>query len=113
MYYYQVQQQLFTTKSNYCDFVVCAFDEKNQPVFVHQRIVPDQAHWDRVAPKLETFLRVCILPEILGRWYTRKIDLSSFTEKRTGDASVEWMMTSQQLNVAISHARSPHSTCHA
>ena len=44
MYYYQVQQQFFTTKSNYCDFVVCAFDEKNQPVLVHQRIVPDQAH---------------------------------------------------------------------
>ena len=79
------KQQLFTTKSNYCDFVVCAFDEKNQPMFMHQRIVPDQAHWDRVAPKLETFWRVCILPEILGRWYTRKIDLSSFAEKRTGD----------------------------
>ena len=85
MYDYQVQQQLFTTKSNYCDFVVCAFDEKNQQVFVHQRIVPDPAHWDRVAPKLETLWRVCILHEILGRWYTRKIDLSSFSEKRVCD----------------------------
>ena len=53
MYYCQVQQQLFTTKSNYCNFVVCAFDEKNQSVFVHQRIVPNQAHWDRVAPSLK------------------------------------------------------------
>ena len=92
---------------------LCAFDEKNQPVFVHQRIVPDQAHWDMVAPKLETFWKVCILPEILGRWYTRKIDLSSFAEKELVIVSVEWMMTSQQLSVAISHARSPHSTCHA
>ena len=82
IYYYQVQQQLFTTKSNYCDFVVCAFDEKNQPVFVHQRIVPYQAHWDWVTPKLETIWRVCILSEILGTWYTRKIDLSSFAEKK-------------------------------
>ena len=31
MYHYQVQQQLFTTKSNYCDFVVCAFDERALP----------------------------------------------------------------------------------
>ena len=52
--------------TTYIHTYVCAFDEKNQPVFVHQRIVPDQAHWDRVAPKLETFWRVCILPEILG-----------------------------------------------
>ena len=80
---------------------------------MHHRIVPDQAHWDRVTPKLETSWKVCIL-EISGRWYTKKIDLSNFAgKKELLIVSVEWMMTSQQLSVAITHARSPHSTCHA
>ena len=29
-----------------------------------------------VLPKLTTFWRTCILPEILGRWYSRKCDMS-------------------------------------
>ena len=28
-YYYQVQQQLHTTKRDYCDFIVCAFDAQS------------------------------------------------------------------------------------
>ena len=28
-----------------------------------------------VMKKLETFWRICILPEMLGRWYTRRCDL--------------------------------------
>ena len=43
---------------------------------VIERIVPDYAHWQTVLPKLTTFWRRCILPEILGRWYTRKCHLS-------------------------------------
>ena len=72
-YYYQVQQQLFSVPNlQYDDFVVCAIDKaKNIQLFV-QRIFPDVQHWNFVLPKLETFWRICILPEILGRWYTRK-----------------------------------------
>ena len=72
-YYYQVQQQLFSVANlQYDDFVVCAIDEaKNIHLFV-QRIYPDVQHWNFVLPKLETFWRICILPEILGRWYTRR-----------------------------------------
>ena len=44
---------------------------KNTHLFV-QRIYPDVQHWNSVLPKLETFWRICILPEILGRWYTRR-----------------------------------------
>lgn len=72
-YYYQVQQQLFTTKRPFCDFVVCAVG-LDQVMLVHQRILPDKPHWDSVVPKLENFWRVCILPEILGRWSTRRCD---------------------------------------
>ena len=40
-----------------------------------QRIYPDVQHWNFVLPKLEIFWRICILPEILGRWYTRRCTL--------------------------------------
>ena len=29
-------------------------------------------HWNFVLPKQEIFWRICILPKILGRWYTRR-----------------------------------------
>lgn len=70
-YYYQVQQQLFTTNRPYCDFVVCAVGA-NDIVMVQQRILPDKGHWESAVPKLEKFWRACVLPEVLGKWSTRK-----------------------------------------
>ena len=70
-YYYQVQQQLFTTHKKYCDFVVCAFNG-NRRAFAHERIYPDTAFWENNLPKLTTFWRTCVLPEILGKWYSRR-----------------------------------------
>lgn len=69
-YYYQVQQQLHTTKRKYCDFVVYGCDAAGNTSIVIERIFPDNTHWDSVLPKLTVFWRSCILPEILGRWYT-------------------------------------------
>ena len=75
-YYYQVQQQLFTTKRSYCDFVVYAINKEGS-CFVHDRIYPNKSHWDKVVPKLAKFWRVGVLPEILGRWYTRSVRATS------------------------------------
>ena len=75
-YYYQTQQQLFTVKKKYCDFVVCAFGASGDTTFFNQRILPDVNHWQSVLPKLTKFWRTCILPEVLGKWYTRKHFLS-------------------------------------
>ena len=70
-YYFQVQQQLFSVPNvKYCDFVVCAIDKMKNIHLVVQRIYPDIKHWNHVLPKLEIFWTICILPEILGRWYT-------------------------------------------
>ena len=43
--------------------------------FFQERVLPDNGLWYENLPKLEKFWRTCILPEILGRWYTRKLDL--------------------------------------
>ena len=63
-------QQIFTTGYNYCDFIVCGFNE--QIAFFCERILPYICHWKSVVPKLNHFWRYCVLPEILGRWYTQK-----------------------------------------
>lgn len=71
-YYFQVQQQLFTSKRLYFDFIVCAFGHVGEVKLVTQRHFPDKACWVAVLPKLTSFWRTCIIPEVLGRWYTRK-----------------------------------------
>ena len=72
-YYYQAQQQIHTTGRGYLDFVVFATDGVSCQ-FVQERLLPNI---EAQIPKLEKFWRICILPEILGRWYTRKMDLKS------------------------------------
>ena len=94
-YYYQLQQQLFTTGKKYNDFVVCSIKENIESVC--QTVTPNQDHWDTVLPKLTNFWRFCVLPEILGRWYTQKRDIAlklfdagavSFCRNETGEAVV-------------------------
>lgn len=79
-FYFPVQQQLNITKLKYCDFVVFAFNASNQTVFYHERIYPDCALWQSVQPKLTKFRRICILPEVLGCWYTRKCHMPSLMQ---------------------------------
>ena len=71
-YYYQTQQQIFRSKKQYCDFVVCAFNDIKEAKLVVQRTGPDIEHWKAVLPKVTNFWRTCVLSEVLGRWYTRQ-----------------------------------------
>ncbi|XP_078349685.1 uncharacterized protein LOC144634562 [Oculina patagonica] len=80
-YYYQCQQQIFTVKRQYCDFVVYALGAGREEALVHQRLLPDINHWTTVVPKLTNFWRICVLPEVLGRWYTRRHDVKSKERK--------------------------------
>ena len=83
-YFFQVQQQVFTvTNRKHCDFVLCAISPHREPQVVIERIYPDLEHWHTVVPKLKAFWRACILPEILGCWYTRKRTLPM--NKPSGD----------------------------
>ena len=46
----------------------------NNTKFFHKRISPNKNHWEAQVPKPTTFWRTyCILPQILGRWYTNKV----------------------------------------
>ena len=75
-YFYQVQQQLFTLpERRYSDFVVYSIDSEGNSHIVCDRIYPDPLHSKTVMQKLEVFWKICILPEVLGRWYTRRCDV--------------------------------------
>lgn len=70
-YYYQIQTQIFVCVVEYCDFVVCTFPENGEPQIVTERIFADHDLWSQCVTKSTEFFKVCILPELLGRWYTR------------------------------------------
>nr|XP_033935033.1 uncharacterized protein LOC117443188 [Pseudochaenichthys georgianus] len=65
-YFHQVQAQLHVVDVDYCDFVVWT---KND-LFV-ERIVRDVDLWDNIIPRVESFFRLCVLPEVLGQKLTR------------------------------------------
>ena len=69
-YYYQVQTQLFVLNMEYCDFCVCTFTGDEEGLFV-EHIVKNVMFWDECVLKAEHFFHTGILPELLGRWYTR------------------------------------------
>ena len=73
----QQQQQLHTVPyRDYCDFVVFAV-QNDFVQLIQERITPDNIHWQQQLPKLSLFWRICIVLEIMGRWYTRKLNMKS------------------------------------
>ena len=66
-YYYQVQAQLKFCDAKYCDFVVW----RERELFI-QRIYPDSAFVASALVKCELFVKVAILPELLGKWYSKE-----------------------------------------
>lgn len=65
-YYLQCQLQMHITRHAYCDFVVW------YAAGMHiERLKPDEQVLKSALTKAEQFFRLCILPELAGKWYTR------------------------------------------
>ena len=69
-YYYQVQPQLFVCNVQYCDFCVFTCPERETNIYV-ERIHKDEEFWEECVRNCEYFFTTCLLPEVLGHWYTR------------------------------------------
>ena len=65
--YYQVQVQLNVCNVKYGDFVLWT-----ENGLATERIIPDSAFYDAAACNVEHLFTYGILPEINGKWYTRK-----------------------------------------
>ena len=73
-YYYQVQTQIFVCNVDYCDFCVCTFSGDEESTIHIERVFRNNNFWkDHCVPKAEAFFKTCLLPELLGGWYTRPL----------------------------------------
>lgn len=70
-YYYQIQTQAFICQVEYCDFCVCTFPREGQPSLHIERIFADATFWNSRVESSKHFFQVCLLPELLGKWYSR------------------------------------------
>ena len=70
-YYYQVQTQLSVCDVTYCDFVVCTFSDPDD-LYV-ERLSKNSTFWSECVAKADLFFRFCLLPELLGKWYTKGV----------------------------------------
>lgn len=71
-YYYQIQTQLFVTGADFADFVVCTFPNCIPTLHVERIQIDDEFMVDCVE-KATQFFSVAILPELLGKWFTRSL----------------------------------------
>ena len=76
-YYYQVQTQIFVSNIDYCDFCVCTFPSGGEPSLHVERILPDSEFWSSCLDASSRFFKQCLLPEILGTWFTKKTTTDS------------------------------------
>ena len=66
-YYYQVQAQLNICGVQYGDFVVWSKEE-----VIIERIYLDRSFFEDLMSRVENFFMHSVLPELIGKWLTRK-----------------------------------------
>ena len=76
--YYQIQTQMFVCNVDYGDFVVCTF-KNDVPTMLVERVYVDEDFLVEAIVQAGDFFTVAILPELLGRWYTRKVVMPEAT----------------------------------
>ena len=77
-HYYQIQTQMFVCNVDYGDFVVCTF-KNDVPTMLVERVYVDEDFLVEAIVQAGDFFTVAILPELLGRWYTRKVVMPEAT----------------------------------
>jgi len=85
------QTQMYTCDVEYCDFSVFTFPTEAEESIPHiERIFRDTEFWEACLEKARCFFHTCLLPEILGHWYTRPLVKSSSTsDSNTTSESVD------------------------
>ncbi|KAB0799163.1 hypothetical protein PPYR_07043 [Photinus pyralis] len=69
-YFYQTQMQMAVSERSYCDLVVWT---KNN--FYLERVYSDKTFWDCESEKALSFFNHVIMPELLGKYFTRSSPL--------------------------------------
>ena len=80
MYFYQVQTQLYVCSANYADFVVATFTSEMANITT-ERILLNDEFMEHCIEKSCNFFKLCILPELLAKWYSREEVMPAQTAK--------------------------------
>ena len=91
--YYQVQAQTNICNVGYGDFVVWTTND-----LLIERIMSDQEFFERMAEPIEHFFIYSVLPEIIGKWLTRRpvateegvVCIPEAIEEITEDMEANW-----------------------
>ena len=75
-YYCQTHCQLFVTKKNYCDFFVWTAKDWH-----FKWISIDKEFYNQMMVPSRKFFKLCILPEIFGKFYTRRPVLNNIANQ--------------------------------
>lgn len=67
-YYYQIQTQMHVCRVDYCDFVVWS---EGDGVSI-ERVPKDEAFFQNIIGDLKHLFIYGVLPELVGKWYTRR-----------------------------------------
>ena len=62
----------FVCNVDYCDFSVCTFPPGDEPSLHIEHVLPDLEFCYSCLGASSCFVRVCLLPELLEKWYTWK-----------------------------------------
>ena len=81
-YLYQVQMQMWFADPQYCDFIV--WREGGYLFREYYQILP---FIDEAVAKAKVFVQRCILPELVGRYYTRPPSIPAVVEATNEEAS--------------------------
>ena len=73
-YYYQIQLQMKLCEVGYCDFVVWG----DESVF-YERILIDTEFIDNAIEEAQPFIKLALLPELVGKWFSRHTVATSIT----------------------------------
>ena len=105
-YYYQVQMSLYVTDRQYCDFFVWS------PHASHLvRINKDIDLWSKMSRKAKDFHRLSIMPELLGKFFTRQQVLKPILPASTMSASGADLSDRNALDDLNSSTNSMYCIC--
>ncbi len=72
-YFYKTQMQIHLSESEYCDFVI--WSPKETLVL---RVLADIEFWDEAQQKALLFHQQVVMPELLGKFFTRQTGMHSY-----------------------------------
>ncbi len=62
---------MFVCDVDYCDFSVCTFSEDGEDDYFQERVRKNAELWEGCVSKSKHFFKTAILPELMGKWYTK------------------------------------------